>query len=286
MKVLYTTDLHGEIHLFEELKGHVKNSSIEIIVMGGDLLPSASIQTHGYENLILYQKFFIKQFLQSFLKDLLKVKYLKQVFLIPGNWDVAYPYIFDEHLDGIIDLSFKTYKLISGYEFIGFPFVPPTPFRPKDYERRDDKTSPIPPQKDPSYIKIRNNEEKLSPINPYEFLKTRETIEEELVRLPKPTNPKKAIYAMHSPPFGTQLDCIEGGEKCGSRSIRRFIENHQPLLTLHGHVHESPKLSSNYFDRIGETISINPGQFIFEGILHAVTFDLENVEQTLKHTCF
>jgi len=101
---------------------------------------------------------------------------------------------------------------------------------------------------------------------------------------------KKAIYIMHSPPFGTRLDFIQGGKSAGSRSIKAFIEENQPLLTLHGHLHESPELSGTYFDRMGETLSINPGQFTAAGgrgsELHAVTFEMENIEGTLKHTRF
>jgi Icc-related predicted phosphoesterase len=39
----------------------------------------------------------------------------------------------------------------------------------------------------------------------------------------------------------------------GSIAIRRFIEERQPLLTLHGHVHESARLSGSWRDRIGAT---------------------------------
>jgi Icc-related predicted phosphoesterase len=72
--------------------------------------------------------------------------------------------------------------------------------------------------------------------------------------------------------------------------MKTFIEKNQPLLTLHGHIHESPQLSGTFCDRIGETLSINPGQFIWTGRevhpLHAVTFEIERVEETLTHTCF
>ena len=95
---------------------------------------------------------------------------------------------------------------------------------------------------------------------------------------------------MHSPPFVTQLDLIQGGKSTGSRSIRTFIEENQPLLTLHGHIHESPQLSGAYTDRLGETLSINPGQWIMTtgdiSKLHAVTFEMERAEQTLTHNCF
>jgi Icc-related predicted phosphoesterase len=131
--------------------------------------------------------------------------------------------------------------------------------------------------------------DQLIPVDPYLFLKKRETIREDLDRLPKPVHPKRTIYVMHSPPLGTRLDLIQGGKSAGSRSIKTFIEKYQPLLTLHGHIHESPDLSGAYFDRIGETISINPGQSIWKGKeflkLYAVTFEMENLEGTLKHTC-
>jgi Icc-related predicted phosphoesterase len=92
---------------------------------------------------------------------------------------------------------------------------------------------------------------------------------------------------MHSPPFGTRLDFIQGGKSAGSRSIKVFIEENRPFLTLHGHIHESLELSGAYVQRIGETLSINPGQFT-RGLakLNAVTFEMENLEETLTHTCF
>jgi Icc-related predicted phosphoesterase len=95
---------------------------------------------------------------------------------------------------------------------------------------------------------------------------------------------------MHSPPFGTRLDLIQGGKSAGSRSIKAFIERNQPVLTLHGHIHESPELSGAYIDRIGKTLSINPGQSAWSGgdvmKLHAVTFEIEDVERTLIHARF
>jgi Icc-related predicted phosphoesterase len=108
-------------------------------------------------------------------------------------------------------------------------------------------------------------------------------------RLPKPIDHKRTIYIMHSPPFGTRLDFIQGGESAGSRSIKAFIKENQPFLTLHGHIHESPELSGAYFDRIGETLSINPGQFTSTSgdvsKLHAVIFEMEKIRGTLIHTC-
>jgi Icc-related predicted phosphoesterase len=289
MKVLYTSDLHGEIHLYQELLALTISSSADIVALGGDLLPSFP-PTKRYEDMLPNQRIFVDRFLFLFLKRIVETTSIKQIFLIPGNWDLGYPYLFKEPMDGIIDLNQRSYRLKNGYELIGYPFVPPTPFRPKDYEKMDDLEPAWPPQKNPSYIRSSDQTDQLTPIDPYLFLRQRETIREDLDRLPKPLHQKRAIYIMHSPPFGTRLDLIQGGKSAGSHSIKAFIEEHQPLLTLHGHIHESPDLSGAYFDRIGETLSINPGQSIGSeretGKLYAVTFEIEKVEETMTHTCF
>jgi Icc-related predicted phosphoesterase len=288
MKFLYTSDLHGEIHLYQELLSLAVSSSSEILAIGGDLLPSFP-PTKRYEHMVPNQKTFIDQFLSPLFKRMLETTSIQRVFLIPGNWDLGYPFLFGETAEKIIDLNQKSYRLKNGYEFIGYPFVPPTPFRPKDYEKMDDREAPWPPQKNPSYIRSSDQADRLTPIDPYLYLRGRETIEEDLDRLPKPLHPKRAIYVMHSPPLGTRLDLIQGGKSAGSRSIKAFIEKNQPLLTLHGHIHEAPELSGAYVDRIGETLSVDPGQGIGTtrdiSRLHAVTFEVERPEQTLTHSC-
>jgi Icc-related predicted phosphoesterase len=289
MKCLYTSDLHGEVRLYQELLALATSSSAEIITLGGDLLPSFP-PTKRYEDMIPNQKTFIEQFLSSFFKRILETTSTKQIFLIPGNWDLGYLYLFKDPTEGIVDLNQRIYRLKNGYDLIGYPFVPPTPFRPKDYEKMDNPEAPWPPQKNPSYIRSSDPTDELTAVDPYLYLRGRETIREDLRRLPKAFFNKKAIYVMHSPPFGTKLDFIQGEKSAGSLSIKAFIEENQPLLTLHGHIHESPELSGAYFDRIGETISINPGQSAWSTgdlmKLYAVTFEMENVEKTLTHTWY
>jgi Icc-related predicted phosphoesterase len=289
MKLLYTSDLHGEISLYQDLSALANSSSAEIIALGGDLLPSFP-PSKRYEDMIPNQKLFVNQFLIPFFQKILNTTSVRQIFLIPGNWDGGYPYLFKELIEGIIDLSQKNYRLKNGYELIGYPFVPPTPFRPKDYEKMDDPEALWPPQKNPSYIRVSKQSDRLLPIDPDVYLREQGTIREDLTRLKKPINYKKAIYIMHSPPSGTKLDLTQGGKSAGSRSIKTFIEGNQPLLTLHGHIHESPEISGSYIDRIGKTLSINPGQSAWSGRdsvkLHAVTFELEKIEETLRHTCF
>jgi Icc-related predicted phosphoesterase len=56
----------------------------------------------------------------------------------------------------------------------------------------------------------------------------------------------------------------------GSKSIRSAIERCQPILSLHGHIHESKG-----FTKIGRTLCLNPGSEYLEGILRGALVDLE-----------
>jgi Icc-related predicted phosphoesterase len=286
MNVLFTSDLHGEIALFEQLLAWVRNSSVESIVLGGDFLPSLR-QTSRYEEMIPRQRSFIRSFLMDFFKKCRESK-IDRIYLIPGNWDAAYPFLFEEPVEGVVNLDRKIDSLGDGFQVIGYPFVPPTPFRPKDYEKMDDPESPWPPQKNPSYIRSPDSPARLIPIDPQVYLRQAGTIQEDLARLPIPGNYEKSIYVMHSPPYGTSLDAIPGGQSVGSRAIRTFIEDRQPLLTLHGHIHEAPEVSGTYLDQIGKTISVNPGQRPgrdeMATKLQGVIFNPEDLEATLVHT--
>ncbi len=286
MKAIFTSDLHGESPLYEGLLDLVHSTPAETVVIGGDLFPSLP-PTKRYEDMIPNQKVFIDRFLLPFFERMIGVTAIRQVFLIPGNWDLGYPYLFRKPMEGLVDLTRRPYCLKNGYEIIGYPFVPPTPFRPKDFEKMDDRDAPWSPQKNPSYIRSADQSDRLVPIDPHSYLRQRGTIEEDLDRLPEPKDPGRTIYVMHSPPFQTELDQIGGGRSTGSRSIRRFIEKTQPLLTLHGHIHEAPEISGSYMDRIGKTLSVNPGQFTGSKMrLHAVTFEMDIVDESLQHTVF
>lgn len=286
MKVLFTSDLHGQIPLFEQLLEWVRNSSAEGIILGGDFLPSLP-QAGRYEEMIHHQRSFISAFLMGFFKKCQKAK-VRRIYLIPGNWDAAYPFLFEEPLEGMVDLDRKMDTLAEGFQIIGYPFVPPTPFRPKDYEKMDDPDSPWPPQKIPSYIRSPDCPARLIAIDPKVYLREAGTIQEDLPGLPMPEDYDKSIYVMHSPPYGTPLDVIYGGQSVGSRAIRTFIVTRQPFLTLHGHIHEAPEVSGTYLVQFGKTISVNPGQRPGRDEnatkLQGVIFSPEDLEATLVHT--
>jgi Icc-related predicted phosphoesterase len=94
----------------------------------------------------------------------------------------------------------------------------------------------------------------------------------------------RSIFNLHVPPYNSTLDTAPtidaefrvqyaGGEPrtgpVGSTAVREAIERFQPLLGLHGHVHESQG-----FTRLGRTLCINPGSTYQEGTLRGALINL------------
>ena len=118
----------------------------------------------------------------------------------------------------------------------------------------------------------------------------RELDEEEIyARLKRLTDqlesPERAIFNIHVPPWESSLDTAyevdeelryvtKGGRPhevpTGSTAVRAIIEEMQPLLSLHGHIHESKGVT-----KIGRTVAINPGSDYGSGHLDGCLVHLE-----------
>lgn len=94
---------------------------------------------------------------------------------------------------------------------------------------------------------------------------------------------ERAIFNFHCPPHASNLDdvaeldadlnLINAGNSlvpAGSTAVRRLIEAHQPLMSLHGHIHEGKGTT-----RIGRTLSINPGSLYEQGVLQGALIELD-----------
>ncbi len=95
----------------------------------------------------------------------------------------------------------------------------------------------------------------------------------------------RAILVLHCPPYNSKIDSapeldsdlkpiLRGGQSVsvpvGSTAVKNIIEEFQPLLTLHGHIHES-----SGFVKIGRTICINPGSEYSNGILRSYLISVD-----------
>jgi Icc-related predicted phosphoesterase len=98
-------------------------------------------------------------------------------------------------------------------------------------------------------------------------------------------DPSRGVFNLHVPPIGTTLDrapqldetlkpVVRGGAvviaSVGSTAVRNAIERHQPVLGLHGHIHESRGAA-----KVGRTVCINPGSEYAEGVLHGALVVLD-----------
>ncbi len=93
----------------------------------------------------------------------------------------------------------------------------------------------------------------------------------------------RAIFNFHAPPYGTGLDeapaldenlrPMHGGavmKPVGSTAVRDSINKHQPLLSVHGHIHESRGIK-----KMGRTLAMNPGSVYGDGVLQGALIDLD-----------
>jgi Icc-related predicted phosphoesterase len=103
----------------------------------------------------------------------------------------------------------------------------------------------------------------------------------------KMENVGTSIFSIHVPPYGSGLDVAPqldedlkpvlgpGGSPimiaCGSIAVKEAIERYQPILSLHGHIHESRGAYC-----IGKTLCLNPGSEYGEGILRGVLIEVRD----------
>jgi Icc-related predicted phosphoesterase len=266
MKLLYTTDLHGNKEQYELVYGEAIKSKVQIIINGGDLLPITNSDT-----IFKLQGEFFK-YLENHFRVFEEKKIYYLCFL--GNDDLS---IFDERFNRLCR-NFEYVKNIAqrkieinGYEFIGMSWIVDYPFRIKDRCRKDTKEYHIGIQYGTALRSTSNGFEEIDDWESY--VNQLPTIEDELNRLPRPENMANAIYVIHMPPGNLGLDICHDGCKAGSKAIHGFLLKNQPPMSLHGHIHESPEISGVWKSNIGKTICIQPGQ---SGKLTYVMINLTN----------
>jgi uncharacterized protein len=133
--------------------------------------------------------------------------------------------------------------------------------------------------------------------NPTPWHSPRELPEDDLyerlrILAEKLEDPSRAIFNFHVPPFDTGIDtaykvnddltlATRRGQPIdtpvGSQAVRRIIEEYQPLLSVHGHIHESRGVA-----RIGRTVCLNPGSIYNSGRIQGVLVTL-GTDEVLKH---
>ncbi|MBC8367417.1 metallophosphoesterase [bacterium] len=259
MLCFFVSDLHGRIGRYLALLERIESEIPDALFLGGDLLPmdldlSWASET---EHRDFISDFLIPAFSKSEQSDDAKIP---RSFLILGNDDPRY------HEETVLQgqkLGIWEYLHGRSVEFEsrtvhGYSHIPPTPFQLKDWERYD-----VSRFVDPGCISPEEGRRSVE----VDTLKQRySTIEKDLAKVAQGRDLRGDIFLFHSPPYQSLLDraALDGQSvdhvpldvHVGSIAIRRFIEEQQPALTLHGHVHESTRLTGKWMDRIGDTVCL------------------------------
>jgi len=275
--VLYTSDLHGNLSLYEEMFALARELAARTIILGGDLAPHAAVRD---------QRIFFEESLLPLLREYRSEIGSADIFYILGNddWLANLPLLTEQGIERFHHIHGAVRPLAESVWVAGLASVSATPFALKDWERWEEGLTPP----------VRFDGFRSQPdgsVHPFDFRGREreeglgldlEIVERGLAQVP-PRSPLICVF--HCPPHGTALDQIHGRAHVGSRAVRAFLEKHQPTLSLHGHIHESPAVSGRFAERIGTTIGVNPGQRLGSS-LHAVWFRLSDVAGSLTHTLF
>lgn len=278
MLCFFASDLHGHTERYNKLWSAMEESTPDAVLLGGDLLPSGFM---GLASLDPAHRDFVNDFLARGFDELrtrLGNRY-PEVFLILGNDDVRFEEatFLDVAATGLWSYAHNRRCRLSSYEIFGYAYVPPSPFMLKDWERYDVSRFVPPgcvsPEEGHRSVQVPAN------------LIRHSTIQKDLESLGGERPLDNAVFLFHGPPFETNLDRVANDGKMidhvpldlhvGSIAVRRFIEQRQPLLTLHGHIHESARLTGSWRDRIGRTHTFGAAHDGTE--LSLVRFELEDL---------
>jgi len=266
MKALFVTDLHGWKWKYDRLLKVAQAFQADVVINSGDMLPHGrTMSTQGE---------FITDYLDAHFAQFNAAGIYYLCYL--GNDDLR---IFDELFEKtcdkypfIICLAQRKFE-IGGFEFIGLNWVVDYPFRLKDRARMDTRDYIFQEQFGTGLLSTPGGLQEIE--DWFSFAKSLPTIDDEMDRLARPKDMDRSIYVIHMPPFRLGLDECGHGAKVGSKAVYNFLLEHQPMLSFHGHIHESPEVSGTWFAKLGNTLCIQPGQL---DAFTYVTIDLRTME--------
>ena len=271
--VLYTSDLHGSEPHYRETLDAARRIGASAILLGGDLARHGSIA----EQRAFYDEFFLPLF-----RDYFAEPGAAEVWWIMGNddWSAHVPRLEGAGLSKLKHAHRRIVPFLPGWTLAGLACVPVSPFALKDWERWEEGLGPA-----TRWHGFRSDT--VGGSHPFSFvgIERDETLVAEFTELERrwPKDGSHTICMFHGPPHGTACDQLHGRVHVGSRETRRFLERHSPPLSLHGHIHEAPMVTGQFWDRIGSTVCVNPGQNPNKP-LAAVTFSMNDPAGTLEHT--
>lgn len=301
-KVFYTTDVHGSTVVFKKFINAAKFYEVDVLILGGDMVGKMIIpiveQANGrfsanylgtvydigdadelaktelnFENSGLYPIRVTPEEVQLYKHDksLVEKRFAELATARISRWlDIA-----EERLRGT---GVRAYIQPGNDD----PYEVDVAFRQSDLIQNVDR----------KIVMIDEDHELINvgAANQTPWSCPRDKTEAELTQIiedlaSRLKDPGQAVFNLHVPPYDTNLDqapeldenltpklSLSGGFKIisvGSKAVRQAIEKYQPLLGLHGHIHESRSAQ-----KLGRTMCINPGSEYGEGVLRGVYIEL------------
>jgi Icc-related predicted phosphoesterase len=279
----FVSDLHGRPGHYQKLISRIADEHPKVVFLGGDILPTGigafSQSDVTYQDFV--QDYLIPEFTR--LRHLMADSY-PRVFIILGNDDgrSEEAAILNATAQGVWEYVHNQKTALGDYTVYGYAYVPPTPFLLKDWERYD-----VSRYVDPGCVSPEEGWRTM-PVSEHEWKYA--TIQQDLDQLAAGQSLERAVFLFHTPPHKTHLDrAARDGKKIdhvpldvhvGSIAVRRFIESRQPWITLHGHIHESARLTGFWKDRIGRTHMFSAAHDGPE--LALIRFSLEDPESATR----
>ena len=252
--VFFVSDLHGHQDRYNKLISEIMKDEPAALFIGGDIMPHFSRYTGSVD---FSTDFLIPLFRKT--KKEMQERY-PEVFIIMGNDDLRNEeeHLFSGEKEGLWQYIHNRKTSFRGFQIYGYACIPPSPFRLKDWEKYD-----VSRYVDPGCIPPTEGFRTIDTGEDIEF----STIWNDLAILAGDDDVSQAIFLFHCPPYKTNLDraALDGmmvdhvplDIHIGSIAIKRFIEERKPLITLHGHVHESSRITGSWSEKIGDTWAFN-----------------------------
>ncbi|MCD6262855.1 metallophosphoesterase [Candidatus Bathyarchaeota archaeon] len=299
-RLFFATDIHGSETCFLKFLNTPKFYKADVLILGGDLtgkmvIPIVERGDGTYEAEFLGRRYVLRE---GEVEDL--ERRIRRVGFYPYRTDsegvrrlrrddheleAVSSRLIEERLKRWIGIAEERLKGLEVEVYISGGNDDP-PFIDELLRRSDVIVDP-----EGEVVKVHGRYEMITCAwtNPTPWRTARECSEEELHErleemISEVENIKTCIFNTHAPPIDSGLDLCQrlnenlrpvfsGGQPvmfaAGSRAVREAVEEHQPLLGLHGHIHESRGAA-----KIGRTLCLNPGSEYSEGILRGVIVDL------------
>ncbi|MBD3382256.1 MAG: hypothetical protein GF404_08665 [candidate division Zixibacteria bacterium] len=274
---LFVSDLHGLLSRYDKLFNLIVSEIPRAVFIAGDILPSGMFMRYQTSDI---DGDFIDDYLAynlRLIRNKLNDRY-PDIYLIFGNDD---PRIEEQRFieydeEGLWHYMHTRKKVLEEFIIYGYACVPPTPFMLKDWERYDVSRYLDPlassPEEGSRTVAVNSHRVRFG------------TIKEDLEHLAGNDDLSTAVFLFHTPPYNSKLDLGDLDGKMvdhvpldphlGSIAVERFIKSRQPWLTLHGHIHESTRLTGSWQELWGRTIMFNGAHDGPE--LAVIRFDLKN----------